>query len=187
MLSKWPLGVLGSYYTLSGTSMATPYLAASCALVKSQFPTATIKQIKDKLQTNASPVPQHCYSFRNSSTRSWSAQRLQCHLFQEHDYARTAFDLRCLKDRLWNGKHHNQQPFIKVSHVYSVTLGCWIYGLLFAVYGDKPTSQLRYGKILHTDYHSRGWQVYDSASYDHTTHQCYNVRPPSLWGIHQGF
>jgi hypothetical protein len=37
--------------------MATPYLAASYALVKSQFPTATITQIKNLLQTNASPVP----------------------------------------------------------------------------------------------------------------------------------
>ena len=56
VLSTWPLGVLGSYCILSGTSMATPYLAASHSLVKSQFPTATIEQIKDKLQTNASPV-----------------------------------------------------------------------------------------------------------------------------------
>lgn len=57
VLSTWPLGVLGGYAILSGTSMATPYLAASYALVKSQFPSATIEQIKDMLQTNASPVP----------------------------------------------------------------------------------------------------------------------------------
>ena len=37
--------------------MATPYLAASYALVKSQFPSATIEEIKNMLQTNASPVP----------------------------------------------------------------------------------------------------------------------------------
>ena len=56
VLSTWPLGILGSYCILSGTSMATPYLAASYTLVKSQFPIATIEQIKDKLQTNATPV-----------------------------------------------------------------------------------------------------------------------------------
>lgn len=37
VLSTWPLGILGSYCILSGTSMATPYLAASYTLVKSQF------------------------------------------------------------------------------------------------------------------------------------------------------
>jgi hypothetical protein len=57
VLSTWPLGPLGGYAILSGTSMATPYIAASYALVKSVFPTATIEQIKDRLQVNANPVP----------------------------------------------------------------------------------------------------------------------------------
>jgi subtilisin family serine protease len=56
-LSTWPLGPLGGYAILSGTSMATPYIAASYALVKSAFPTATIEQIKDRLQANANPIP----------------------------------------------------------------------------------------------------------------------------------
>ena len=57
ILSTWPLGPLGGYAILSGTSMATPYLAACYALVKSQFPRATIEQIRELLQTNANPVP----------------------------------------------------------------------------------------------------------------------------------
>lgn len=56
-LSTWPLGVLGGWCILSGTSMATPYAAASFALVKSQHPDATNEQIKDMLQTNANPLP----------------------------------------------------------------------------------------------------------------------------------
>jgi subtilisin family serine protease len=57
VLSTWPLGPLGGYAILSGTSMATPYLAASFALVKSQFPTATVADITNRLQVNASPLP----------------------------------------------------------------------------------------------------------------------------------
>ena len=57
VLSTWPLGVLGGYTILSGTSMATPCLAASYALVKISIPVTTIDQIKDMLQTNVSPVP----------------------------------------------------------------------------------------------------------------------------------
>jgi len=56
-LSTWPLGTLGGYCILSGTSMATPYVAAGFALVKSQFPEANIDEIKAMLQTNASPLP----------------------------------------------------------------------------------------------------------------------------------
>jgi hypothetical protein len=56
ILSTWTLGPLGGYVILSGTSMATPYAAASYALVKSQFPSATIEEILALLQTNASPV-----------------------------------------------------------------------------------------------------------------------------------
>lgn len=56
VLSTWPLGPLGGYVILSGTSMATPYISACFALVKSQFPGATIQEIQNKLQTTASPV-----------------------------------------------------------------------------------------------------------------------------------
>jgi subtilisin family serine protease len=57
VLSTWPLGPLGRYAILSGTSMATPYLAASYALVKSQFPKASIMEITTRLQVNAKPLP----------------------------------------------------------------------------------------------------------------------------------
>ncbi|CZR60325.1 related to subtilisin-like serine protease [Phialocephala subalpina] len=57
VLSTWPLGPLGGYAILSGTSMATPYLAGCFALVKSQFPTASIAEIRARLQVNAEPVP----------------------------------------------------------------------------------------------------------------------------------
>lgn len=57
VLSTWPLGPLGGYVILSGTSMATPYISGCFALVKSQFPKATIDEIKNMLMTTASPVP----------------------------------------------------------------------------------------------------------------------------------
>jgi Subtilase family/Fn3-like domain len=57
VLSTWPLGPLGGYAILSGTSMATPYLSASYALVKSQFPKASIAEITNRLQVNAKPLP----------------------------------------------------------------------------------------------------------------------------------
>lgn len=56
-LSTWPLGSLGGYAILSGTSMATPYVSGSFALIKSQFPKATIQQILDLIQTTATPLP----------------------------------------------------------------------------------------------------------------------------------
>jgi subtilisin family serine protease len=56
-LSTWPLGTLGGYVILSGTSMATPYISGSFALIKSQFPKATIRQILDIIQTTATPLP----------------------------------------------------------------------------------------------------------------------------------
>ncbi|TGO12494.1 hypothetical protein BTUL_0087g00070 [Botrytis tulipae] len=56
ILSTYPLGVNSNYAILSGTSMATPYVAGCFALVKSQFPTANISQILDLLQTTARPV-----------------------------------------------------------------------------------------------------------------------------------
>ncbi|KUJ11409.1 subtilisin-like protein [Mollisia scopiformis] len=57
VLSTWPLGPLGGYAILSGTSMATPYLAGCYALVKSQFPAASISEIQARLQVNSIPVP----------------------------------------------------------------------------------------------------------------------------------
>lgn len=57
ILSTWPLGQYGDYCVLQGTSMATPYLAASYALVKSQFPHESITQLLNRLQTTARPLP----------------------------------------------------------------------------------------------------------------------------------
>ncbi|KAH8812930.1 peptidase S8/S53 domain-containing protein [Xylogone sp. PMI_703] len=56
ILATWPLGYLGGYTIISGTSMATPYFAACYALVKSQFPTLGVKEILALLQTTATPV-----------------------------------------------------------------------------------------------------------------------------------
>jgi hypothetical protein len=56
ILSTYPLGPLGGYGVLSGTSMATPYIAGCYALVKSKFPKATPEQIRDLLQTTSSPM-----------------------------------------------------------------------------------------------------------------------------------
>ncbi|RAL60898.1 hypothetical protein DID88_010223 [Monilinia fructigena] len=56
ILSTYPLGANSNYAILSGTSMATPYIAGCFALVKSQFPGASISQILSLLQTTATPV-----------------------------------------------------------------------------------------------------------------------------------
>jgi len=56
ILSTWPLGELGEYTIISGTSMATPFVAACYALVKSQFPTLSIAEIRAKLQSTSMPV-----------------------------------------------------------------------------------------------------------------------------------
>ncbi|KAH8812518.1 peptidase S8/S53 domain-containing protein [Xylogone sp. PMI_703] len=57
ILSTWPLGQYGGYCVLQGTSMATPYLAASYALVKSKFPKESITQLLNRLQTTAAAMP----------------------------------------------------------------------------------------------------------------------------------
>lgn len=56
ILSTWPLGYLGGYTIISGTSMATPFAAGCYALVKSQFPNLSVKEIQYLLQSTAMPV-----------------------------------------------------------------------------------------------------------------------------------
>ncbi|APA15397.1 hypothetical protein SS1G_09060 [Sclerotinia sclerotiorum 1980 UF-70] len=56
ILSTYPLGPTSNYAILSGTSMATPYVAGCFALLKSQFPSASISQILNLLQVTATPV-----------------------------------------------------------------------------------------------------------------------------------
>lgn len=56
ILSTWPLGYLGGYTIISGTSMATPFLAGCYALVKSKSPDLSVSDILSILQTTASPV-----------------------------------------------------------------------------------------------------------------------------------
>ncbi|KAL8341889.1 hypothetical protein RB601_005296 [Gaeumannomyces tritici] len=56
ILSTFPLGELGGYAIMSGTSMATPFLAGCYALVKSQFPEDNMARILERLQTTAKPM-----------------------------------------------------------------------------------------------------------------------------------
>ncbi|PON28188.1 peptidase [Trichoderma gamsii] len=55
ILSTFPESI-GSYGVISGTSMATPYIAACFALVKSQFPDWSVDEILVSLQTTAQPT-----------------------------------------------------------------------------------------------------------------------------------
>lgn len=55
ILSTWPLEG-GGYAVLSGTSMATPFIAGSLALVKSQQPHLTVAQLYSRVITTSSPV-----------------------------------------------------------------------------------------------------------------------------------
>ncbi|KAI1655013.1 peptidase S8/S53 domain-containing protein [Daldinia decipiens] len=55
ILSSWPLSAQG-WAIVSGTSMATPYLAGCYALVKSQLPELSVTEILTRLQTTAKPL-----------------------------------------------------------------------------------------------------------------------------------
>ncbi|KAH7360268.1 subtilisin-like protease [Rhexocercosporidium sp. MPI-PUGE-AT-0058] len=56
ILSTWPLEGTG-YAVLSGTSMATPYVSGALALLKSQFPNASVQKLRKMLQSTADTVP----------------------------------------------------------------------------------------------------------------------------------
>ncbi|KAI0169286.1 subtilisin-like protein [Hypoxylon sp. FL1284] len=56
ILSTWPLGDQGYYTILSGTSMATPFISGCYALVKSQFPELSVKEILSLLQSTSTPI-----------------------------------------------------------------------------------------------------------------------------------
>lgn len=65
VLSTWPLGSFsgpglagagGGYAIISGTSMATPYVAGCFALAKSAHPDWTMQEIKERMQAAARPV-----------------------------------------------------------------------------------------------------------------------------------
>ncbi|CZS90101.1 uncharacterized protein RAG0_01247 [Rhynchosporium agropyri] len=70
ILSTWPLEASG-YAILSGTSMAAPYVAGALALLKSQFPNASVQQLREKLQSTANTLP---YVFDNSLRASVAQQ-----------------------------------------------------------------------------------------------------------------
>jgi subtilisin family serine protease len=56
ILATWPLMAKGGYGIISGTSMATPFAAACYALVKSQYPTLSVMEIRNLLQASAEPI-----------------------------------------------------------------------------------------------------------------------------------
>ncbi|KAM0256042.1 hypothetical protein ACHAQJ_005241 [Trichoderma viride] len=58
ILATWPLDA-GAYAILSGTSMSTPIVAGSYALLKSQFPHLTVAQLFDRLKTTSSPLGEY--------------------------------------------------------------------------------------------------------------------------------
>lgn len=55
ILSTFPESI-GSYGVISGTSMATPYVAGCFALIKSKFPQLSVDEILIALQTTAKPT-----------------------------------------------------------------------------------------------------------------------------------
>lgn len=56
ILSIWPLGFNSGYAVIRGTSMSTPYAAASYALLKSAFPSLSVAEIRSLLQSTAVPT-----------------------------------------------------------------------------------------------------------------------------------
>lgn len=61
ILSTWPLGFNSGYAVLRGTSMSTPFVAASYALIKSQFPSLSVAEIRSLLQSTADPTSSASY------------------------------------------------------------------------------------------------------------------------------
>jgi subtilisin family serine protease len=57
ILSTWPLGAYGGYAIISGTSMATPFVAACYALVRSQYPGLSVAEVISLLQSTSTPMP----------------------------------------------------------------------------------------------------------------------------------
>ncbi|KAL2070990.1 hypothetical protein VTL71DRAFT_14016 [Oculimacula yallundae] len=57
ILSTWPLGPYGGYAIISGTSMATPFVAACYALVRSQNLGLSVQQVISRLQSTSEPLP----------------------------------------------------------------------------------------------------------------------------------
>jgi subtilisin family serine protease len=110
ILSTWPLGPLGGYAILSGTSMSTPYLAASYALVKSQFPKASIAEITNRLQVNSKPVP---WIWNNNMLSATYQQGAGLVNVFNAIYTKSTISPGQLKisdnsrDRVWGSKHHS--------------------------------------------------------------------------------
>lgn len=70
ILSTWPLEGKG-YAVLDGTSMATPYVSGALALVKSQFPKASVQELRERLQRTSTTIP---YAY-NSKLPASAAQQ----------------------------------------------------------------------------------------------------------------
>ncbi|CZT11562.1 uncharacterized protein RAG0_15661 [Rhynchosporium agropyri] len=70
ILSTWGLGY-GGYTIISGTSMATPYMAGAYALIKSQKPKLSVLQIYSLMQNSGKPLPW----FYNQNTKSAAIQQ----------------------------------------------------------------------------------------------------------------
>ncbi|KAL7943982.1 peptidase S8/S53 domain-containing protein [Trichoderma barbatum] len=68
ILATWPLGA-GGYAVLSGTSMATPFAAASLALLKTQHPHLSVEELYARLMTTASPTNEPNSTLVASSAR----------------------------------------------------------------------------------------------------------------------
>jgi hypothetical protein len=58
ILSSWPLEGNG-YVTISGTSMAAPFVAGCYALIKSQFQTLSPSEIRILMQTTSTPLKEY--------------------------------------------------------------------------------------------------------------------------------
>lgn len=61
ILSTWPLGFNSGYAVIRGTSMSTPYAAASYALIKSAFPALSVTEIRSLLQSTSVPAASAYY------------------------------------------------------------------------------------------------------------------------------
>lgn len=61
ILATWPLGFNSGYAVLRGTSMSTPFVAASYALIKSAFPLLSVAEIRSLLQSTSVPAASAYY------------------------------------------------------------------------------------------------------------------------------
>jgi hypothetical protein len=78
-------------------------------------------------------VPFHGLRFfnfgSNSTARSWSRERLQCHLLKERRIPWSIYRYRCNPHRIWYSKYHHRKHIRKLQDLPTFSPRRWVHGL----------------------------------------------------------